>query len=95
MVSRSALEYDLQGKFATFQAILGLDDASGPQSGVLVRVIADGKSLLERAVSHGAPPEALSLPMTGVKRLRLEVDYGADGVDFGDYADWADARITK
>jgi len=39
-------------------------------------------------------PEALSLPVQGVGRIRLEVDYARTALDFGDFADWADLRVT-
>jgi hypothetical protein len=93
--SRSVLEYDLGEKYRTFAATIGLDDAAGPTAGVDFLVIADGKEIFRKSMARSSKPESVLLPMSGVKRLRLEVGYGEDGMSFGDYADWADARVTK
>ena len=58
-------------------------------------VLADGKELHRKDMVHGASPELVVLPVEGIDRLRLEVDYGPDGLDLGDHADWAEARVTK
>jgi hypothetical protein len=92
---RSILEFDLEGRYRSFAATIGLDDGAGPEAALVFRVLADGKELLRKDMGRGTQPEVVLLPMDGVKRLRLEVDYGEDGVDFGDHADWADARVTK
>ena len=55
----------------------------------------DEKAIFEKSLAHGDKPQNLSLPVSGVKTLRLEVDYGEDGVDFGDHANWADLRVTR
>jgi hypothetical protein len=92
---RSLLEFDLAGGYRSFASTIGLDESAGPDAAVLFRVLADGKELLRKEVGRKDPPIAVLLPVGGVKRLRLEVDYGEDGVDFGDHADWAEARVTK
>ena len=93
--SRSVLEFDLGGQYRAVAAVIGLDDSAGEGSGVIFRVVADGKEIHTKSVAYGDKPGNISLPINGVKRLRLEVDYGDDGVDFGDYADWADLRVTR
>lgn len=93
--SRSVLEYELGAKYTSFAAVIGLDDTASGDAGVTFRVAADGKEILQRDLRRGAKPESVLLPVGGVKRLQLLVDYGPDGVDFGDHADWADARVAK
>jgi hypothetical protein len=93
--SRSILEYDIGGRYKSFAALAGLDDGAGAGAGVTFRVIADGKELFKKDARAGDKPESVLLPIDGVQRLRLEVGFGEDGVDFGDAADWADARVTK
>lgn len=93
--SRSALEFKIEAGYRSFSSLIGLDDSAGPQGGVTFRVFADGKEIYHRDMAKGATPEMLVLPVHGVTRLRLEVDFGEDGVDLGDHADWAEARITK
>jgi hypothetical protein len=93
--SRCALEYKLDGKFRTFAAVIGLDEASRGRGSVTFRVSADGKEIFHQAMEGKAKPLPLSLPVEGVQLLRLEVDYGKDQLDFADHADWADARLTR
>ena len=93
--SFSSLEFNLQAGYRSLAAVVGLDDSAGPAAGVLFRVLADGTEIFKKGFKSGARPEALSLPVQGVGRIRLEVDYGEDGVDFGDFADWADLRVTR
>jgi hypothetical protein len=93
--SRSVLEFDLGARFRSLAGTLGLDESAGAEAGVSFRVFADGKELYSKGFRAGDPAGNLSLPVDGVNRLRLEVDYGDDGVDFGDHADWADLRVTR
>jgi hypothetical protein len=93
--SRSILEYDLKGLYRSFASVAGLDDGAAEGAGVTFRVFADGKEIFKKDMVQGGKPEYVLLPMQGVGRLRLEVDYGEDGTDFGDQADWAEARVTK
>ena len=44
-------------------------------------------------MKSGHRPKAIDLPLTGVKKLKLEVTDAGDGIDC-DQADWADAVIT-
>lgn len=93
--SRSILEYDLRGRYKSFAAVIGLDDSAAEGAGVKFHVLADGKEIFQKEALFGGKAESVLLPVEGVQRLRLEVDYGEDGTDFGDHADWADARVTK
>lgn len=94
MHSRSSLEFDLRGRFQTFASTVGLEDHAGPRASVSLRVLADGRELFRKDAASGSAAEAVTLSIAGVGRLRLEVDYGADGLDLGDYAAWADARVV-
>jgi hypothetical protein len=93
--SRSALEYALGARYRSFAATIGLDDTATAEAGVTFRVLADGKELYKKDMAHGSRPELVVLPVADVERLRLEVDYGPDGLDLGDHANWAEARATK
>ena len=93
--SKTALEYRLGGEYASFAAVVGLDRSAQGKGSVTFRVLADGTELYKRDIAGRDAPEAISLPVTGVDTLRLEVDYGADQLDLLDHADWADARVTK
>jgi hypothetical protein len=93
--SRCVLEYAIDRQYRSFAAVVGLDDSSGGRGSVAFSVLADGKEIFRREMAGKAAPEPISLPMDGVERLRLVVDYGEDGLDFGDHASWADARLSK
>jgi hypothetical protein len=93
--SRSLLRYALDGNFKTFAAVLGLDSEVGSHGSVIFRVFGDDKQLFESPVVRGGDdPIEISLDVSRVIALRLEVDY-ADNGDIADHADWADARLLR
>lgn len=89
----------LGGTCTAFRTVVGIDDEvletpgeSGTGS-VRFQVYGDGVLLAETPVltnDDGGVP--LDVDVTGVRRLRLVADEGADGKNF-DHADWADARV--
>ena len=93
--SRSVLTYDLNGRYATFEAVVGFDDASHGQGRVDCRVLADDKEIYAnpdlRAID---PPAKLSVPVAGAEQLKLVVDYGKNQ-DTGDRVIWANARLYR
>lgn len=92
--SRTVIEYDVKG-YSSFRAVLGLDDAMAGSAHAIVRIEADDKEVLKTAVSSkDNKPQDLNLPMTGVQKLRLIVEYG-DDLDLGDHVNFADARLIK
>jgi hypothetical protein len=93
--SRSALTYDLNRDYATFEADVGFDDAVGQKGRVDCRVFADGKELYANPdLRADAPPVHLSLPVAGAEQLKLVIDFGPDE-DTGDRVIWANARVYR
>ncbi len=94
MHSRSRLSYALNGAYRHFEALVGLDEIDGRDGSVRLRVLADGKPLIDRALTgrDGAVPIRLSVK--GARTLTLEVDFGENG-DVCDVVDWCDARLIK
>lgn len=93
--SRCVLTYDLDGRYATFETLLGFDDAARGKGRVECRVLADGKELYANPdLRADGPPVQLALPVAGVEQLRLLVDFGR-GQDTGDRVIWANARLYR
>jgi len=96
MHSRCDLIYDLAGKYKTFAALAGIDDAGGRRGNAVLKIFGDGKELLKPLkLKGGAKPVPLRLSVAGVKRLRLVVDFGDDGIGVGDHVSLAEARLIK
>ena len=95
MHSRSEVTYALDGSYRRFEAVAGIDDETTGRGSVVFRVLLDGKQVWESPTLTGRmPPEPVTVPTSGVKRLTLLVDF-ADSGDVQDHADWADARIVR
>ncbi len=100
--SRSVLTYDLEGRYATFEAMVGFDDYV-PRPGAPVvdcRVFADEA---RRSTANSGPPRAGDPPVNlcapdrrrgTSKAPALQVDYGR-GQDTGDRVIWANARLYR
>ena len=66
--SRCVLTYDLDGQYATFEALVGFDDAAKGKGRVDCRVFADGKELYaDPDLRADGPPKALTLPVSGAE----------------------------
>jgi NPCBM/NEW2 domain len=97
MHSRSRATYTLDGKYRRFEALVGLDDATGREGSARIRVFADGKPLdlgKNVEVTRKSGPLAVNVRIEGAKELTLEVDFGQLG-DVQGHVDWAEARLLK
>ena len=92
--SRTELVYRLTGDARQFQALVGIDDRVRPAGNVRLVVSGDDKELFSQTITGSDEPLALALDITGVKRLRILVDFG-EQVDIADFLNLCDARITK
>ncbi|MFI5403257.1 MAG: NPCBM/NEW2 domain-containing protein [Planctomycetota bacterium] len=90
-LSYARLEYVLGGRWGTFYARCGIDDAAGAEGDAVFRVLGDGKALAEVRRRRGEPPEVVRVDVTGVDRLVLEAVPGDSYVS--DFCDWAEARV--
>ncbi len=94
--SRSRLSYAVPKDGRRFEAVVGLDDRTGREGSVRVRVLADGKPLDlggDRELTADAPL-SVRVDVAGAKELTLEVDFGKGG-PVQDHVDWVDARFVK
>jgi hypothetical protein len=93
--SRTALTYDLDRRYVTFETLVGFDDAGKKKGRVDCRIFADGKEIYANPdLRADAPPIPLKLPVAGAEQLKLVIDYGPDE-DTGDRVIWANARLYR
>jgi hypothetical protein len=95
--SKSRVSYNLAGAYRRFEARVGLDDETGREGSVRMRVLADGKPLdigADRELTARTGPLVVAVSVVGVKELTLEVDFG-ERADKQDHVNWCDARLLK
>lgn len=92
--SRTELVYRLTEPCTRLEALAGIDDSVGDAGHVRLTIWGDDRVLWEGDVRGEDAPQPLSLDLTGVKRLRILVDFG-DDLDAGDLLNLAEARIVK
>jgi len=90
------LTYNLDGQYRALIATIGIDDLVRPGGDAGLTFLGDGKKLLAplRITGRGKP-QAVRIPLTGVKSLVIRLDYGKDQLDVGDHVDFAGARLIK
>jgi hypothetical protein len=93
---KTVLTYDLAGKYARFEALVGLDATTGKRGRADVRVRCDGKEVPLPALKTltAGPARPVRVDVRGVKELTLVVDFGPTG-DVQADVDWADARLVE
>lgn len=92
--SYSELRYRLIKPYRMLLATVGMDDPARQGGQVVLRIVGDGKPLLERPIVQGEPPVELELDLQGVRRLALIVDFG-DQSDRGDNLNLCNVRLVK
>jgi hypothetical protein len=92
--SRTVLVFRLPGKFRSFRALAGIDDAVRPDGNVKLQIFGDERPLFEAQIT-GRDRQAvpLNLDLTGVNRLKIVVDFNGDEVS--DHLDLCEARILQ
>jgi hypothetical protein len=93
---KTVLTYDLAEKYTRFEALVGLDAATGKRGRADVRVLLDGKQAdlpaLKALVAGPAVP--IRVNVRGVKELTLVIDFGPTG-DVQANVNWGDARLVE
>jgi hypothetical protein len=94
----SQVVYDLGGNYASFEADLGMDDATDKQraiAGLIFEVLVDGKKAFTSGpLKLGQKPLPVSVPCAGAKELTLSVRPAA-GSGEKVMAAWGNARLTR
>lgn len=93
--SRSELNYRLPDEFRRLLAQVAIDRSVRPGGNVQLVVSGDGRVLLDTTVTgRDEQPLNLDLDITGVRRLRILVDFGGD-LDIADYVNLCGIKVTK
>ncbi len=89
----TVLEFDLDGRFSSLLARVGIDAEVGPAGTARIRILVDDEERLATdPLVGGAPPVPITIDVRGGKRLRLIVEDGGDGAA-DDHVDIVDARL--
>ena len=92
--SKSRLVYPLPADGRRFEARIGIAAESTHVGNVYFEVLGDGRVLYEAEISGHTGPRDVSVPVAGLRRLELIVDYGKNQ-DAGDRLNLCNARIVK
>jgi hypothetical protein len=93
--SRTLISYRLTKEFRRFQARTGVDERFRGTANLQLVITGDDRILLSREVRGSDPPFDIDLDMSGVRRLKVLVDFGQDRSDAGDHLLLCNARLTK
>ena len=95
MPTNSEIEFELNGTYNNFSALVGIDDEiNNNDAQVEFVVLGDGKELWKsEGIKKGDGARALKVEVKNVKRLTLRVRRVGDGGRV--YADWVDTRMTR
>jgi hypothetical protein len=97
MHSESRVTYDVSAGYRRFEALVGLDDQTGRDGSVRIKVLVDGKPRdvgWDKELTAQTGPQPVRVDLAGAKQLTLVVEFGQRG-DVGDHIDWVDARLVR
>ncbi|MBM3499532.1 MAG: hypothetical protein FJX74_12770, partial [Armatimonadetes bacterium] len=84
----------LEGRYATFEAEVGVQWEQGTTGSVIFQVLVDGEQCFDSGIVREADtPRPLSVSVAGAQVLTLRVTDAGDGITC-DCADWLNARLT-
>ena len=95
--SETRLTYELNGAYQWFEALVGLDEATGREGSAGIEVLVDGKPQDvggAEDLTATTPLRSLRVKLAGARELTLVVTFGRRG-DVQDHVDWVDARVIK
>ena len=92
--SRSEIVYRLERQFRRLVALAGIEPTLIPQGNVKLIIMGDGDPLFESSVAGNAEPISLDVDISGIRRLRIIVDFGAD-LDIADHLILCEGKVTK
>jgi hypothetical protein len=95
MPTNSEIEFELNGTYDTFDAMVGIDDEHNNKDSVVEFVVlGDGKELWKSAgLKKADGAKAVKVDVKNVRRLTLRVKREGEGGRV--HADWGDAKLVK
>jgi hypothetical protein len=92
LYSRTELVYRLPEGVSRLQAVAGLEPTDSAHGNVRLVISGDDRVLLERTI-QGSEVVPISVPLAGVRRLKVVVDFNGDEV--ADRLNLCEARLLK
>ncbi len=92
--SRSELVFRLTERYRKFTAVAGIDSRLQGRGNLVLIIAGDDRELLRRTISGKDAPLPLELDISGVRRLKILVDFG-ETLDVADHLNLCNARIVK
>jgi hypothetical protein len=94
--SHTKLTYRLPGKYSRLVGLAGINAQMAPGGHLRLKISGDQQTepLWDGVIAGGDLPHELSIDLTGVRRLTIEVDFGENG-DSGDHLNLCDLRIIQ
>lgn len=92
--SRSELVFEIAGEYDELTATIGIDAGTQGRGNCNFIVIGDRKQLFTQEVKGADALRQITIDVSGVKKLTLLVEPGAD-LDLADHANWCDARLIR
>jgi hypothetical protein len=92
--SHTEIVYRVPRGLNRFLAAGGIEPATRARGDVMLTIQGDDRTLLEQPVSGRDVPLPVELDVTGVKQLKIIVDYGKN-LDTGDWLNLCNARFVK
>lgn len=95
MPTNSEIEFELNGTYANFSALVGIDDEHNNKDSIAEFVVlGDGKELWRSGgIKKADGAKAVKVNVKDVRRLMLRVRREGEGGRI--HADWVDAKLTK
>lgn len=93
--SWSRVRYAIDGRYARFQALVGIDDQTRNWGDVTFTIRGDGQTLFQQEILGTDDVVDLDLNLTGIRDLELTVDYGSSKSPIGDRLNLVNARLLK
>jgi hypothetical protein len=92
--SHTEMVFRVPPGFRQLAALAGIEPAASSTGNVQLRIYGDERLLYDAQVAGDQPPQAIDLDITGIKRLKIVVEFGSN-LDTGDWLNLCDARLIK